>query len=70
MKNCGRKFSMSARSRHCQATYIQPAAPVSCRNEFHGVIPRVWNTMAISITQALAHFTAFTFGLSCTIKTT
>ena len=38
-------------------TYTQPAAPISCRKLFQGVIPSTWNTMAISIVQALAHFT-------------
>ena len=55
--NCGRKFKIMARSFHFQPTYTHPAAPINCRNEFQGVIPSTWNTMAISITQALAHFT-------------
>jgi hypothetical protein len=55
--NCGRKFKMTARSFHRQPTYTQPAAPINCRKLFQGVIPSTWKTMAISMVQALAHFT-------------
>ena len=55
--NCGKKFNMMAFSFHRQPTYTQPAAPISCRNEFQGVIPSTWKTMAISMVTALHHFT-------------
>ena len=57
IKNWGKKFSIIARSFHFHPTYTHPAAPISCRKLFQGVIPNTWNTMAISMMQALAHFT-------------
>ena len=48
---------MIARSPHFHPTYTQPAAPISWSKLFQGVIPNTWKIMAISITQALVHFT-------------